>query len=142
MTARVADEVQLKPERPTRNRGDLLDRVGGHRAEGEDGVAPPRSDGSREVATTTGDSSHPGGRENHRHVERLAGHRDTLRSLIDPDELARTKLHTFEGTAVLAQRDLVVGAAVDEVERDAWKPALGPCPRLVDVQQLSHRGTG
>ena len=50
------------------------------------------------------------------------------------DRAARPERHVFERAAILPQRHLIVGAAVDVVERDAGRPALGEPPKVGDVQ--------
>ena len=46
----------------------------------------------------------------------------------------RPKGEAVEGLPVRAERDLALGAAVDEVEREPWKPLLREQPHVLHAR--------
>ena len=56
--------------------------------------------------------------------------------------VARAERDGVEDAAVVAQRDLVLGAAVGVVEDDARQPALGEAPQVGDVDGLGDAADG
>jgi hypothetical protein len=51
----------------------------------------------------------------------------------DRDGLPRPERHVLEHATVLAQRELVIGTAVDVVEHHPGQAALRPPPQVIDV---------
>src|SRR5262245_49774698 len=128
-----ADEIHLIPGRSARRRSDVLEPASGQR--GQD-VGRPGGAGSFrrcDFATRIEQPAAADGREQERQVEGGAQHgRPQIRAGCR-DGAARPEREARERQAVLPQRDLVICAAVDVVEREPWETALREAAQVRDV---------
>ena len=81
-------------------------------------------------------------REQERQLERRAEHRRTQIHGRGRHRRARTERDVVEGAAVLPQRDLRVGAAVDVVEDHARQPPLRQLAEVFDVDRARRIEAG
>ena len=68
----------------------------------------------------------------------VAEQRDGLVAIRDVDENLRLQLDTLERRAIVAQRDLVLGAAIDEFEQPFRQALLRHDTQIVDVERILH----
>ena len=76
----------------------------------------------------------PGRGDAERHAVLLAEELDLLVALRDVDQHLRLQLDALECRAIVAQRDLVFGAAIDELEQPLRQALLRHLAQIVNVE--------
>ena len=135
----VAQHVQLEPQAPRHRLGELLDADRGHRGEHERNPVRGGGAGERQVRarprqrarTHRRDDERRGGRP----PEDLGG--QVRRRHVD--EHARDEAQPLERRAIFGKRQLVLGAAVDELEHQARQPTPGEATQVLDRNGARQR---
>ena len=128
----VAPHVHLEPSPAVTDPGDLLDRPGRHRRQRVRQPRPLGRPGDGQLALGIGDAGETRRRQHQRERQRLAEQRRRRVDVSDRPQHTGPELDAGEGIAVVAQRLLVLGAAVDVVEHAARQTPLGDPPEVVD----------
>ena len=131
--AAITPGIHLEPPAPVADRRDLLDGPGGERRQRVGQAGPGCGPGRRQLTLRVGDAGEPDGRQHERDRDRPAQHGGRRIDLPDRTQDAWSELQASEGCAVVDERPLVLGAAVDVVEHAAREPPLG------DPPQVGHR---
>ena len=129
----AADQIHLIPRRPAGRGFHLFEPAPGQRRQD---VGRPGGAGrfrGHDFAAGIEQAAAADRREQERQVERRAEHRCAQIGALGGHGAARAKGDRLERAAVLAQRDFIVRAAVDVVERQAGQAALGEPPEVGDV---------
>jgi hypothetical protein len=129
----TAAQIQLIPARAARRGLDLFEPRSGQRRQRVDRPGLPGGGGRRRFGAGPDHAAAADRRQDERKRNRLTEHRrrQVDRRQIQP--VLGSEDDVIEHAAVLAQRDLVVGGAVDVVEHDAWQACAGGAPEILDV---------
>ena len=128
----AANQIELIPEWPFRAGADFVDAATG---EGREGICGSRFAGGSGRDDLAARVEHPAAanrRQRERQREVVAEH-PRPQVARRRDRTARPEQHVLENTAVLAEGDLGIGAAVDIVEGYSREPRLGQPAEVSDV---------
>ena len=133
-------DIELEPQAEIRLLGDLLHRR--HRAGGErEGDFRRRGGfGELELTLMPAEAGGSGGCDRHRQGDFLAEQSGFGAATGDVHQGAVAQLDAFEGGAVVAQGQLVLGGAIDEFEHAARQPAFCRRAQVVHVVAAVERG--
>ena len=134
-------DIELEPQPPA-DRGDLLHRR--HRGGGQRqrDFRLRRGLGEFQFALVPAQAGRSGGRDRHRQAGRLAEQRGGNAAPRHIDQRAVAQLDALERRAVVGDREMVLGGAVDEVEHALRQPPLGRGAQVPDIQtaiKIGHR---
>ena len=139
--ATVAEDVELKPERPLDRRAHVLDRADRHGGEREADAGFLGRARRQHLAVAVHQAGQAGRRDRDRHRHLFAQHGGLERAVVGVDQDALAETDRLEVVGVGAVADLVIGAAVDIVEDRARHFAARKLPQVFDVGDDGHAGT-
>ena len=131
-----ANEVELIPERPLGAGTDLVDSAAGQRRERIGRSRVPGGTGRDDLAARI---EHPAAADRReREGEREIGAEDARPEidLRNGDGVLWPEQHVVENSAVLAERDLAIGTAVDVVEGDTRQTPLRQAPEIRNIDDV------
>ena len=137
----VGPHVDLEPQCAAGLAGDFLQRRLRSGRQRERHAGRFRRPRQRQFALVPGEPGRAGRRHRERHADRLAEQRGLGRAGVDIDQHARPQLDALDHRAVVAQADLVLGAAIDVFENAARQPPLrlrAQVGNIVAVLEVGH----
>ncbi len=132
----VAQHVELEPLRLGGLGGDLLDAASGHGGQAVGHVVFLRGAGGGQLAAARQQSGESGRREDQRRGAMLAEQGDRLVARGYVGQHPGTEAPLLEVFAVGAQRGLILGSAVDELEYHSRQTPARPAAQIFDVDCL------
>ena len=134
-------DVELEPQPPAGG-GDRLHRRHRRGGQGQRNLRLRRRLRQLQLALMPAQAGRTGGRDRHRQAGRLAEQRGGDAALRHVDQRAMAQLDALERRAVVGDRDVVLGGAIDEFEHALRQPPLCGGAQVPDVQtaiEIGHR---
>jgi hypothetical protein len=135
----LVPQVELHPQPAAGFLGNLFHRSHGAGSERERYLRRRRSLREFQFAVVPAKPRRAGRCDGERHAHRLAEERGLHAALRHINERAGAQLYAFEAGTVVAQRNLVLGAPVDELEDTSGQAAACRFAQIRDVVATSQR---